>query len=412
MKKEVLGRNFLYTSGAFLLTNLFGYLFHAVASRKLGPPLYAEFTVLYTLLFTLSRPVPVLATAVARVAVLGRGEGRDFGEIRRFSFRLGTALSLGLGLGTVLLAPLFEHFLHAGNRKLFLFLGLTLFIWGMAGIYRGLLVSLEHFRDISYADTLEMLVRAACGSFLLLAGFGSAGAFWSVAAGALVLFVLVLRRGEKIEEGYTRRLQNGDSKGSASTIAGKVFLIALPVGLFTELDTLLIKRLFSPDEAGMYAAAALIGKGLLLFSVALSSVLYPRLVEGGRDKRGLRTFLLGVKGVLLLFCAGFLFLLVAGEPFIALLFGPQYRNVAAFAPWYLLSLTPLALHLQIANYKSAIGGRKEGLWLWGILAGYFICLEAFSSTLSVYLYAIFLFHSLAAPLSFLFLYRRHRGRRE
>ena len=361
-------------------------------------------------MIALSRPVNILSWAITRVGVIGRATGTDFEDVKRFSIKLGLAVALIIGIGPMLLSPLIQTFLKTGTLYLFLPLGLTLFIWSLTGILRGLYTSIEAFGVLSYTTIAELFIRALCGISLVLLGFRVFGALSGSVFGALSVFILLLSRRKYISEVYNDRKKQGISEEGFRSITTKVFFIALPTGFFLELDLLLAKRFFSPEEAGIYAASALIGKGLLMFSTVASAVVYPKLVEERLSRKGITAFLWGVGITLILFASGYIFLNFLGKPVVLLLFGDKYTGVTGLVPLYALALIPLALHLQITNYKGAIGGWIEGGWLWFILCGYYLYLEKFSSSLYSYLWAIFFFHLATAPLSGLILYLRHRGK--
>jgi O-antigen/teichoic acid export membrane protein len=359
-------------------------------------------------MIALSRPVNILSWAIARVGVTGRITGIDYGEVTRFSIKLGLTVAFILGLLPILFSPFISKFLKTENVFLFFPIAFTLFLWSIAGILRGFFTSIESFGLLSYAAVIELFVRALCGVVLVLLEFQVFGALMGSAIGALTVFMLLVSKRKYISETYNKRKQHGSSEESFGTITSKVFFIAIPTGFFLELDLLLAKRFFAPEEAGIYAAAALIGKGLLMFSTVASAVVYPKLVEERFGRKGVISFLWGVGLTLCLFASGYVFLKVFGKPFVGLLFGDKYAGVTSLVPLYTLSLIPLALHLQVTNYKGAIGGWAEGIWLWLLLGGYYVSLELFSHSINSYLHAIFLFHAIAAPLSFIILYFRHR----
>jgi O-antigen/teichoic acid export membrane protein len=224
----------------------------------------------------------------------------------------------------------------------------------------------------------------------------------------LALFIFLLSKKNHIVELYNARKQSGTPDNSLNKITVLAFFVTVPTGFFLELDVLLAKRFFLPEEAGVYAAAALVGKGLLLFSTLASAVVYPKLVEEKLNRKGMSAFLWGIGITIVLFVSGYLFLLVFGKPLVGLLFGDKFSGVIGLVPLYTLAVLPLAIHLQIASFKSAVGGWTEGIWLWFVLAGYYLTLEMFSSTFHSYMQSIFIFHLLAAPASFILLYLKNR----
>ena len=361
-------------------------------------------------MIALSRPVNILSWAITRVGVTGRAAGIDYERVKKFSIKLGLTVACIIGLIPILFSPWISRFLKTENVLLFFPIALTLFLWSLTGILRGLLTSIESFGLLSYSAGIELFVRAACGITLVLLEFKVFGALMGSAAGALSVFILLVSRRKHINETYNMRKQQGTFEEGFASITTKVFFIAIPTGFFLELDLLLAKRFFAPEEAGIYAASALIGKGLLMFSTVASAVIYPKLVEERLSRKGITAFLWGVGITLLLFASGYVFLNLLGKPVVLLLFGDKYTGVTGLVPLYALALIPLALHLQITNYKGAIGGWIEGGWLWFVLGGYYLYLEKFSSSIYSYLWAIFIFHLATAPLSGLILYLRHRGK--
>ncbi len=395
-------------AGYFIGTNIFGYVFHALVSRKLGPALYAEFSILYALLLALSRPVSILSNAVARVAVTGRTSGIGYGRIKAFSARIGLLFGVTIGIAPVLFSPLIRSFLKSGDILTMTAIGAALFLWTLSAVLRGLLISVEAFKILSITGVVELFMRALCGIALVYANWQVFGALMGSAFGGLCLFIVLYSKRKLIADAYGRQMQQNAPWESAHAITAKVFFIVIPTGFFLELDLLLTRRFFSPEQAGIYAAAALIGKGLLLFSTVASSVVYPKLVEERFSRKGITAFLWGVGVTLLLFVGGFFGLKLFGKPLVGLLFGGKFAGVSNLVPLYVVVLIPLAIHMQVTNFKGAIGGWAEGIWLWVVLAGYGTALQFSSSSLHSYLAAIFIFHAVAAPLSFFVLYLRHR----
>ena len=362
-------------------------------------------------MIALSRPVNILSGALTRVAVTGRAAGIDFEEIKKFSFKLGLLLALFAGIVPIVLSPVIRGFLKTDGLLVFIPLGITLFIWSLTGVLRGLFASIEAFGIISYTTTAELFIRAVCGIVLVLLGLKAFGAIASSVFGASAVFILLYAKRKYIINAYNERLRQGTPESGFKNITAKVFFIALPMGFFLELDMLLVRRFFSPEDAGIYAAAALIGKGLLAFSMIASAVVYPKLIEERLSRKGVFAFLWGIGITIILFLSGYAFLKLFGKPVVGLLFGDKYHGVIELVPVYASSIIPLAIHLQIANFKGAIGGWVEGAWLWLLLAGYYLSLTLFSSSVHSYLQAIFVFHMITAPLSFIILYLRHRQKR-
>lgn len=394
----------MYLSLPFIIANIIGYVFHAVVSRRLGPPLYAEYSILYGLMIALSRPLWTLSSAITRVAVSGRAAGHEFDQVQGFSLRVGVITSIIIGACVIALSPVLRGFLKVNSLLSFIFIGATLSIWSLCGVLRGLFASVELFSIISYTSIVELLVRAVAGIALVIMGFKITGALSGSLLGAMVLLSYLWQNKDRVQKLYEERLGGRKVLDKFRWIIAKVFFISIPVAFFFELDLLLIKRAFPAEEAGIYAASALMGKSLLMFSALAAAAIYPRLIEQRLNKGGFITFLWGLGITVFLFAAGYVLLKFFGRPFINLLFGDKYGGVVELVPRYILAIVPLAFHIQVTNYKSAVGGWVEGFWLWLILGAYLLSLEYSSAGLDLYLQTIFIFHLVTAPLSFVVLY--------
>jgi O-antigen/teichoic acid export membrane protein len=254
-----------------------------------------------------------------------------------------------------------------------------------------------------------MFAKTITGITLVFIGFKINGALSASFVGAMFLFFAYWQRLHKVSELHNERLKKERYLEKFTRITIKVFFIFIPVGFFYELDLLLIKRFLPPEKAGVYAAAALVGKALLTFSSIAGGVIFPRLVEQKFSKKGIFTFLWGIGITVLLFITGYVVLKLLGKPILNLLFGDKYSGVETLVLSYVIALVPLAIHLQITNYKGAIGSWIEGIWLWVVLGAYFTVLEMSSANIDSYLNTIFIFNTVSAPLSFIILFIRHRN---
>jgi O-antigen/teichoic acid export membrane protein len=398
--KVILG-NFGYVSTAFVLVNLFGYAFHAVLSRRLGPAGYGEFSAMYAFLLALSRPASYITSAVARI-----GSGRErspegFGEMVLFGKRLALLIGIGLGLLPVLLYPILKDWLKVAGIELYLSVSITLLLWAWLGALRGFLTAMEDFLTISIVGTIEAASRAGLGILMAFVGLGALGGLSSslVAAGIAILMIQLKFVGNGIGPHDGTYPKKTPAPYARTSIL--VFSLCIPIGFLLEMDVALARRYFLAEMAGIYAASALVGKGVLAFTTVLSAVLYPRLVKAGVSAQGLRYLLLGVILTVLLFALFSILLHLFGRPAVSVFFGEGYVGAAGLVARYTGAILPLALHLQVLNYVVAVGGVKEAIWLWVLMMIYYVVLELASKDISSYLLGIFFTHLILAPITFL-----------
>ena len=110
-------------------------------------------------MIALSRPVSIVSWAIARIGVTGRTAGIDFEDVKKYSLRLGLTIACVIAVIPILFSPLLSKFLKTGHLLFFLPIALTLFLWSLTAILRGLFTSIESFGILSYANGIELFVR-------------------------------------------------------------------------------------------------------------------------------------------------------------------------------------------------------------------------------------------------------------
>ncbi|MEM3449547.1 MAG: hypothetical protein QXP38_11875 [Nitrososphaerota archaeon] len=394
-----------YLIFAYVFANIAGYIFHAFVSRNFGPTLYADFSILYALMLALSRPIGAISAMVTRVAVSGKLEGKEFDEVFRFAARLGGIVALIIGLVPLAGFPIIGKVIGITGVGLYIPVGGTLFAWALLNVFRGLFASVEDFRTVSLSSILEFSLRTASAIILVVSGAGVFGALLSSAIGASAALGFCVKKMDNIRRMYAVEGAAGEwlARNSLLSSSVKVALITIPIGFFLELDVILAKRYFSPSDAGLYAAGAFLGKTLLSCSAIAGGVIYPRLVASRYGEKGIEYFMKSIAFSVFVFAVGYGGALLLGREIILLVFGGRYMGIESWIAWYIIAMFSLAIHLQVMNFQSAVGGWKDGIWLWGVLLSYWLTLEYFSSDVSGYVKAVFFYHLFLAPLSFVIL---------
>ncbi|MBU0629768.1 MAG: hypothetical protein KKC80_02480 [Candidatus Margulisbacteria bacterium] len=377
-----------------VLASLFGYSFHFLASRALGPAAYGYYTVLMALMIAFLRPLEAISPLVARTLIENPTANRQF-LLRDFA-------SLALLTGTILGAVQFIFLLFwtppKGPSELAVFFisGLTILVWACLYFYRGVLQSRYQDNPLLYNRPSELLGRLLSGVLLFILGKGVLPAILSGLVGAVAAVIQGFF--------YTGTELNLTYKIDRAIIAeyAKILLITLPGGLFISLDMIIAGKIFSPFNCGQYAIVNMIGKGILLYALAASPLVYPRLVKHRVSKKGAYYLGLGYLFAGLVFFAAFIFFAFYGEETIGLLFGRSYTPAAGYLPIYIIVMFPLCLNYGVINLKAATGGWSEGIFLWVLLAGYTVVLLSSPADFFDYFTRIGIFQSLTATAGWLF----------
>jgi len=174
----------------------------------------------------------------------------------------------------------------------------------------------------------------------LLVGFGAAGALLvNTLAGCLAVAIA----------GFAvRDLWRLEPSGEALTLDGSqmavLLLGSLAFASLTNVDVLLAAYFLPDDVAGVYAAAALVGKAVLFLPAAIVTVLLPKAATRAAAGVTSRRILLASAGVtagLTLTVTGLLALVP--ESLLVWVFGGDFRQATALLPWFGLAMTAAAL---------------------------------------------------------------------
>jgi len=124
----------------------------------------------------------------------------------------------------------------------------------------------------------------------------------------------------------------------------------------TQLDMMLVNWYFSPNQAGLYAAASVLGKAVLYLPGGLILAFFPMVSE--RHAKGENSFSLFRQAVIvtILTCgaiAGIYWYF--GDLIIFILYGESYSGAGEILRWYGLAILPLTIVIIAEQYLIAKG---------------------------------------------------------
>jgi O-antigen/teichoic acid export membrane protein len=146
-----------------------------------------------------------------------------------------------------------------------------------------------------------------------------------------------------------------------------VLALAL-IAVLQNIDVIVVKHVAEKHTAGAYAAAAVIGKGIIWIAVGLGLYLLPeaaRRTRMGVDARPVlvRTLAL-VAGVSL---PAVLLYVVAAKPVLTIIFGKSFASASGALPWLAVAMSLLACAYLSVQYLLALE-RANFLWALAIAA--------------------------------------------
>ena len=354
--------SFLFFSASMVL-NLAGFFYHFYMGRVLGPTDYGVLGAMLSLLYILLVLFNVIQTSVAKFASKFSAN-KKFGKTAyllkrglRKLFALGVFGALLYALGGFFI-PEFANIPYAT----YMILAFALPLIFLLPLSRGILQGVQNFRHLSLNLISEGIGKVFMGVFLVAIGLGVNGAMLGI------VFSYVLAFGTtfiSLKDVFKRKSEAFDTK-EIYRYSVPVLVSMMILTLMYSIDVILVKHYFPEVEAGYYASASLLGKIVFFASLAISTVMFPKVIALNESKKPSKAILRKSIMLVCILIAGGLFFTVLFPKFVVMLFfGSEYLAItnilwvfclvfSFFALSYLLSVYCLSMNRSSFNYILAL----------------------------------------------------------
>jgi O-antigen/teichoic acid export membrane protein len=354
LTKRLLTDNGMMVTSA-VVVNILSFLLNAYVARALGP---AEFGALGSLLaayLILSVPLSTLSLLFARSVATFVAHQNTAGTASLLRIGL---ISLGL-LGTMglsviaLISPQIATFLQISSSVSVILTGLAIAYAPSLSAVRGALQGLQNFAHLSFNISFEAAIRLLGVVFLVGVGFGLNGAIGAYGLAPLLALVVGLFS-------LRRFLTEGGPLDKLSLQAPPqnwlgFFVLFTCLAAMNQIDVVVVKHFFHPEEAGLYNAAASLGKTLLFVVGVLSHTMFPKVTEaqaqGINSLPILKEYLAYVIGLCTL---GIVTIWVAASQLLEVTFGQSYVGAAPLLRLFGLAVGLMALVSILVHYRAAV----------------------------------------------------------
>lgn len=263
-------------SGSGLATAI-NLAYNMAVARFLGPKGFGHATAVYTLLtITSAVTLSFQITSAKVVAQQDSAEGRD--AVYRDLQRAAWACGLLVGLLLILFRQGITDYLNLPSTMLVVFLGIGAAFYVPLGSRRGYIQGVYGFRKLAKNLVLEGAVRLGGSLLMILLGFGVIGVIAANAgAMAVAYFAIAPKLVPRISNPL--RFMHGFREITQALVffSGQV--------LINNCDIVLVKHFFAAEQAGLYAAVALVGRVTFSFSSAVVNSMFPVVAGTGAEER-------------------------------------------------------------------------------------------------------------------------------
>lgn len=274
LRGRIISGSIVLLSGSSLATAV-NLAYNIAVARFLGPTGFGQATAVYTLLTILSAVTlsfQIVSTKVVALQETEAGKHSAYRVLHR------GAWVCGITVGFILIAlqrPIADY-LNLPNTTMVVFLAIGTAFYVPLGSRRGYVQGAFGFRRLAKNLVLEGVVRLFGSLLMILLGFGVTGVIAANAAAMAVAYFAVAPKSSAQSANPLR------FNYIAREISQAMIFFSGQV-LINNCDIVLVKHYFASQEAGLYAAIAMVGRVIFAFSSAVTNSMFP-VVAGSREE--------------------------------------------------------------------------------------------------------------------------------
>lgn len=353
-------RPLLISSIVFFLSstcvNLGNYLFNLLIGRLLGPVLFADISLIVTIMLVTTFMTMALTTTIAWFTAV-HVANLDFERVaalRSWCLRVGLIIGVVAALIMIFGAVPFQLVFHMHSFWPFIILGVGFPVFFVMAIERGILQGRAFFGGLSLSNQAEMWVRLL-GAVAAVQTGGSVNEIVGVLSLSFLVGWLPARQARKGLP-KTFPVLTLQERKRIYTYFGPVIIGLLGQIIINNSDVLIVKSFFPSQQAGLYAALALIGRIVYFATWSIVIIMFPLIAQKHQRGEAHRPLLWIMCGITTFISGGIVLItLFIPGTVVQLLFGSAYLAIAPLLWLYALTTALYTLANGITNYYLSLG---------------------------------------------------------
>ena len=355
----------------FVLMNSGGalsYLFQILLGRTLPPDQYGTFNSLLSTSALITAPITIVHLVFSRFIARLESNGQQqiktllIKSIKPLLVMISSIIIIG-----VFAIPSFKSFLHIETTLPIMLMLFAACFSTLQQVLAAVCEGMHKFFALGIISGGSAFMRFIFGVlFLVVFNWGVEGGLIAVAFAAITMIIYGMWELRDVLSCKAKDLPSGFSPEMIRYSIPSFLMITMVV-VMCNIDIVLVRHYCSPDQAGYYATAAILGRIAFFLPSSLLLVLFPSVAKanasGDKDEHyfwinlGLTTILAG---------SVFLILFFSGEPIVQFIYGNEYYLATPILKIVTAAMGLLALSHVIFSYSLA---RSEFSFLWPLIGG-------------------------------------------
>lgn len=326
------------------------FVYNIVMSRMLTVSDFGDLRALFSILMILAIPTSAMQTMMAKFTA--EFYKTNLGKLKSLSLHT-LIFVLVLGFIFMVIFSSFRHsifnYLRVSSTGLVVLLGPLMLLILIGSVILGIYQGLERFVLLGVNNLIGTILKLLLGIVFVSLGYATLGVLYGLIISGLVItlvfglmLIFLFRKETTPKASYNRQ--------DIYTYSGYALGVLICFSLISQIDILIVKNKFLPTQAGLYACAAVIGKGFLFLPVPVVTVLFPKVVENNKMGRNSLPVLIQSLVISLVLCT-----IGTGVCFffpddLIKIFGAKYAEATYLIKIFGLAMSPFALFYVLMNY--------------------------------------------------------------
>jgi len=303
------------------------YAFHLVMGRLLSTSQYGELSALFSLI----NLIGIIPQALNILIVKFISEANDKKEIKGlmnwFSKRI-TIFTIAVFIIISLFSKPIAAFLNIENNVLIILTALTFIFSLQTFLNRSVLQGLLNFNAVIVTIIFENSAKLIASTILVYLGFAVFGAVVGVVLSGILALIVT---GVYLKEYKNTKEEIKPKNKEILTFSLPVLIQSIAAASLISSDLILVKHFFSPEEAGLYAAVATLGKIIFFATGPVLAVMLPLIAKRKSQNQNYRQIFLLSLGINLVITLGAVFVFsLFPELTVSLLYGSKYLEASSY----------------------------------------------------------------------------------
>jgi O-antigen/teichoic acid export membrane protein len=344
------------------------YLFQIVLGRTLSPDQYGTFNSLLSTSALITAPITIVHLVFSRFITRLESHGQQqiktllIKSIKPLLVMISSIIIIG-----VFAIPSFKSFLHIETTLPIILMLFAACFSTLQQVLAAVCEGMHRFFALGIISGGSAFLRFIFGAlFLVIFNWGVEGGLLAVAFAAITTTAYGKWEIRDVLSSQAKDLPP-DFFPEMIRYSIPSFLMITMVVVMCNIDIVLVRHYCSPDQAGYYATAAILGRIAFFLPSSLLLVLFPSVAKAtASEDKDEHYFWISLGLTTILAGSVFLLLFFAGGQLIQFVYGDQYYLAAPILKIVTAAMGLLALSQVVFSYSLA---RSQFSFLWPLVGG-------------------------------------------